>query len=438
MAQVEHWKAWVEAVNEFKTVLRNRDLRGAVMAAHGQEAVNSMNGWLELFENGGLRNGWENQQQARWVNRLMRAKARVSLILRLPVYMVQSTASLTALLDLPAKQGLRSLGRVLAGQGKMSVREAFNHPVIQRRLHGGFSPEARIAKAAKSSSAGKFDKATQALLDKLGAHTTDIDAAMDWGMETIGRTDAAFTSVAAATAYDAHYAQAEALGLSGAAADSYATEKMEETVQRTAQPAEALDRSLAEASPNVFLRLLMMFTSEPRQKIALELGVIRQVLKGQAKISEAARMVFLNHLVLGGMVWLVRSMARDLLNDDDDNGLDDPAWEAADLLTSVLLGPLSGLPILGDAAELVASTVAGRRQFSDSPSPAVGPIKDVITGTKALMKPPGDEEIEHYAKAIGRIARGLAMFIGGNAAAAGVAENVAEQVFQLGDNVVSE
>jgi hypothetical protein len=384
---------------------------------------------VKSIENGGLDAGHMNDQVNGWLHRVLAGNAANALGLKIGTNLVNLTSALNAGLDtaIPFNEAMRSYGRVMSGQSVVSPAEVWNLPGIQRRIKVGVNPMAQIIK-----------QAAQAAKPGLAA---DINMA---GFYTIGIADSLGGSVAAAVSYDAHYRQAIAAGMSEAEASAVATDGMQQTIARTFQPTEQSAKALYELNPNIAWRMFTMFASEARQKIGIEIAAVEGAFKGEIPKADALRVVALNHLTIGTLVWALKSLARDLQKGDD--GDDDPSWEWKDWLASVLVGPLSGVPFVGSAATWAMSSLIGAHAYSNSENPVLEGLGDLYGGGKGLvnqiMGEPNRTRKSEFMRAMdntNRLIHGVSSVVGGPlASAVSIVGNGVTQVAGIVDNAVKD
>jgi hypothetical protein len=59
------------------------------------------------------------------------------------------------------------------------------------------------------------------------------------------------------------------------------------------------------------------------------------------------------------MAAVLRNAWRDLRDDDDDEVLDDKHWKLSELVASTIAGPLTGIPLIGEALQSAIAVVTG-------------------------------------------------------------------------------
>lgn len=399
-AQTAHWKSLAEFTREFSGVIGKPDVKRAIESAHGPEMLKTLNQWVKNIEGNGL------DVQAglfdKGVNWLSSVQAYIALAFRLGTLAKQSTALLGSAYRMPMRDYARGFARLMSGD--LDVRTIYLSPVIQRRLETGFAPEVRAA-----------------LDDAWLAKPTLRAAALEKGMELIGATDAFFTTGSAAIAYDYHLRKAQEAGLTGEAAEQAAMVEVEDIVSRTAQPADVVNRSLFEARLGAMGRLLFMFASEARQKSSLWLTAWSRTFTGKAT-KDDLRVLAISHLIVAPLLQTITAAWRDMRDDDDDEIFDAENWDPMDYAKAIVAGPLSGIPLVGEALSgFPDNGIFGRQLF------AVKSLSQLLDGPQDREA----EKAEWYADRIFRVMQGVDAFTG-------VAGSVLDQATSIVDNFVPD
>jgi hypothetical protein len=421
-AEMGYWKQYAPLMRDIKAVLNNGQLKEAFKTAHGMSALKDMNAWVQALESGGLQDSHFNLAAAKLVQGFMGRYAATRLGFKLGTHMINMSSGLNALLDtsIPFKDVMASYGRTIASftglvdKPKMTPLQAMRNDALQRRLQAGTTAEQRFAKDIREHAKPGIARDIMAL----GAHS-------------LGVVDTMAGAWAAAASYDANFRIAKKSGLSDADAHAEATEGMERTVATTFQPVENSNKSLGELSGSLAWKLMTIFNTEVRQKIALEVSIVKRFLKGDATLGEAGRIVIVNHLVMGTFVWAMRAAAKDMMNGDD--GDDDPAWEVSDWLASVITGPLSGIPFIGSALNYqIASTIGGKAYKSTDPF--TGTAAEIQQGWRMLAR---HEDTGEILKGLVHLMNGSAILVGSDATvAAAILGNAGLQIYQIGENLM--
>lgn len=401
--QVEHWKAWAEVTSEMRAVLGNVDVLGTVRAKKGEGNARDVLSWIDALE----KNGIKDAQASVMLSKILRAQARIALAYKVGVLMKQLPAMLGSLSDVPAGEWIKSAAKVLAGQGQIPLAEMWQTPAIQRRVESGYSPEMRNAM-----------RGPMAKPDFLG----DV---LEFGMQGISKTDAAFTTFSAAVAYDAHYRAAIETGATADEAAAIAMEQTEQTIGRTAQPGELMDRSLVELKAQGLGKLLFQFQSAQRQAWALSYAAATGLVKGDVKFADASRVLFTQFVLIPAITQTMAGLIRYLFSDDEPEEL----WKPADYARAMLMGPSSGIMLFGAAIDVLGSKFSPR---SNNPlSTAVGDMARLYSDWQ------NDRDISanDIGSAISASSLLLSGVVPGSVEAAGVTWSILKQILGLSERV---
>jgi hypothetical protein len=403
--QTAHWKGLAEFVREFSGVIGRPEVKKAILAAHGEHMLKTLNDWTRNIEGNGLQKS--SGQLDGFVRWLVGAQAHIALAFRLGTLLKQSSAVLGSAYKMPLGEYARGFAKLISG--RLDVSKVYKSPVIQRRLESGFAPEVRAA-----------------MNDIWTAKPTRRAAILQAGMEFIGLTDAIFTTGSAAIAYDYHLREGLAAGMTQAAAETTAMREVEDIVSRTAQPADVVDRSLFEARQGQFGRLLFMYASEARQKSSLVLTAWQNTLTGKATKADV-RVLIVSHLIAGPMLQAITAAWRDARDDDDSEWLDAEHWKPRDFAAAVVAGPLSGIPLIGDALSGFGNDGVFSR-YAKAGKSGWQIAQELFGEEKAKENP---EKVEWYVKHVSKVLQGLDGFTG-------VVGSVVEQVFSIADNLLPD
>ena len=430
VTETEHWLAHAEGVDEMRSVLFDSTVNTAIKAARGESAADVLRTWVDALENGGVKQGWANLETRKVMNHLMQARAVAKLGAKPAIWLKNLSNIFASGHDLGPRKYASSAGRVLTGMlggqgGVLSLKEAWSLPIMQQRRREGGSPEMQQASAGHQ---GFFRP----------GHAGEVVHA---AMAPMGWSDAVFTSFSAAVAYDAHYR--DALKSHGADPEAVvkahrdALDLTDQTVSRTAQPIEMMDKSLFELSlKHPMARVAFMFMSEARQKFAIEAAAFLHAKSGDGNWADFGKALALNHIVMASAAWAVGSFWRDATHHNDDPK-DDPEWDAKDWLLSMAMGPVGGIPIAGGFFNMGLSELMQIHSFTNDTNLLTANWADAIRGVQAFYaNPPDGEELDRHMRGAAKILNGLAGLVGGEFGAAAATANLAEAAWGLGDNFI--
>jgi hypothetical protein len=192
------------------------------------------------------------------------------------------------------------------------------------------------------------------------------------------------------------YDMAKAEGLSDQEAEEKSTVDFEMISDRAQQAGDLKDLSSFQGGGSLF-KLFTMYKTSPRQYYAnvYESALDAKAGKKGAK-AEFARRLFIGQVVLPLTFQFVSDTLRAPFDDDD-------AYEIEDYYRAMLMGPLNGLFIAGDFAELITSGITDAGVWAEKV-----PVLDGATKAAYGMKKfwDGDflEGVDDIARGIGKTA----------------------------------
>lgn len=374
-AQSNFWKSHVTPMREWGGLLRDERFAMSVKVRIGADYYRSTSRLLERIESGGQLAAAQVASHERVVKYLMRNFSLGTLGLRVSTLMVNTTAALNAGLEIPARDLIR--GMVRAAQRPEAFKDAWNSPVIQRRLAAGSSVEAQMAKAAGPS--------TSPVRAQLQAYA-------EKGVAPINYVDTAANLLGAASVWEYTRTQAVAAGLPDAEARTEADAAVERVFRRAAQPTSRLSRSELElrALDNPLSALLSMFISEPRKNLAIAFAAGRELLtgKGTYGTTMAAQQVGVSLVVMVAAEYVVRSLYAAIAKGKDEEDEDGIVGRFLARLTDakawghhVATGHLKSIPVAGEAWNQAMGMAFDQKTFASAPNPL---NKAVATAPKIM------------------------------------------------------
>ena len=409
--QMEHWKATAEFSAEAQALLNHRTTGNAMEAKGGAEAVKVLRLWLDNIALGGTRDAGAQIGLNQMLTRMSNRAAATALVGRAGVLAVQSVQLGAALAEMPAGAYLKRLGLLATGQ--LGWGDAMRSAYIQRRMQQ-LPPVVRQAMEGLQSAEPSRLKHAVARLGDL-----------------IGGADALFTAGTYAMVLDYQRTQAAKQGLAGQEAEDYARAAAERSVDRVAQPTRAGTRSLYEnTATNPMVRVSWAFASEARQKMALPLFTLANP---DASAGRKARAIAVTWIVGGMVATLVRTVWKDL-RDDDDEWFDEKNWGAKRLALSTLTGPFQGIPGLGDILEAGAYKAAGQYLPEGNLFSSTGQAAGALTKIPDWFT--GDREFGDALKDAEAMLSGMGVFNDTISAAASLS-HLARDLYGVGTNAAN-
>jgi hypothetical protein len=415
--QVEHWMAYAEFNKDFSTIANSREARNSVVAKVGEEGLATLDGWSNVFVNNGLMQSYADSELAKKMNRAVSRTSQAILFGRLSVLAIQSTQLGAAAAQMPTKSYAKRLGMLMTGQ--LEFKKAFNSAFIQRRMSEA-PPAVRLA--MQNMASGNPNTA-RAAAEKMGT--------------LIAGTDAFFTAGTYAIILDY-------LTTNRGMSDKDAHAEAERLTEQVAQPTRMGRKSLMEMqfSRQPTAKLAWAFASEPRQKMML----MAFRMSENGVFSKEAGRAAITTVVFGGVfASLIRAIAADVRDDDDDEIFDSKYWNPYRLALQSVTAPLQGVPVFGDIAEylLLSSAKAvgvdtgylysGGDMLSNAKDSGFSLIKLAVSLSDLAQQDP-DAEVEESLKHLDRFLSGMGVF-NNNAAAAASFSHLLKDLFMIGKNI---
>jgi hypothetical protein len=399
--QVEHYIAFAETMTELKAVFGHRDFRLAVETNRGQDKAKQVSDWITNLEQAGTRDAFAHSAQGLLFGRYGKAVAASALLFKMSVLAKQAPAAIQSAFKVGLKEYFASLARVMSGNSAISLGEMYQSDTVQRRLS---QHDTEMQQAAKGWNQRHFENE---IIDK-AAMTPDL--LMNAGWYAIGWTDARFTTVSAAVAYDVAYRDARRLGSSEEEAKAFAADEAALVVMETAQPQSVATKSLFEnQTPMALLRFLFAFQGANRQVFGLTYLALKK--GGVANAWGTAALI-------AGVAQTVGGLIRMMTTDDEPDELFKPEAYALGMATA----PLTGMMGLGLIVEAIGNGVGVESRTSVSPvTMLAAAIKDIAEG---------DADVKDVSRSMSI----LGTVLGGRGAVLGVGWNILNQLFGLYEN----
>ena len=365
---VSHWVSHAELMRDMKAILLDKNVSTSIRQKKGDGALSRLKKDISSIETNGSNAANEIASISKGWSWLMQYRAFKALSFRVSPIAKQTAAALNPLLaDVPAHNYAAGLSRALTSPQEFAadVAAMWKSDIVQRRIDGGFSAEARIAQQGASMTGSQSIVLMQA------------------GMLPMAHVDAGWTAMGAAVAFDYYKRSymAQNNGATQEAAEAHATARLERMIATSAQPSDIVNRSLIERSGNIFARSMSMFVSEQRKALAIEVLAIRKLATGKSKNKALdVQRILVAHFVQSAITQSVAMFLASTLGDDED---EDREWSVKQWALSLSLGPISGLFLVGRGIDSIARRALGLRIFPNNDL-AGKAADDLIRGTKSM------------------------------------------------------
>jgi hypothetical protein len=414
--QMAHWKAYAEFNNEALSVLGHRNVRNAIEAKVGQAGLTSLQHYLTYFQQGGNRAADANLELTKALRGILGRAITMSLFGRIGTVLIQFTQLGAAAAKMPLHAYLRRFSKLMTGQ--MGWGEALKSPYIQRRI-AQMPPQVQVGMAGLQA-----NKPSQ---------IREAARRVGW---LLSGNDGLSTAGTYAMVYDYQLEQMKKAGMTGAQAEAAAREEAERTTDEIAQPTRAGARSSFELSQTSPLQTVAWaFASEPRKNVAL----LAYLQRAKRPLSEKSRAMLYVFIINGVFAALMRTMLRDLRDDEDDEIFDwDDTWNPKRLALMVMTEPLYGVPVLGEMAE--EAIFRAFREYRPE-----GSLYSVADPAFSLSRVPehfsnlleGEVDGRRLVKDINNILRGFG-YAFPTAAGAAALSNLGKEVYEMADTLFGD
>ncbi len=344
MEATTYFVEWSEVLRDARAVFRAPEVRRTVEGIYGSRAASVLSTWLDALETDGNLSATNLLAASELTANTLASQSAIGLAANVKTLFKQFSAATGALALLPFKKFAPAFVRAL--RNPADVKRIWDSEMIRQRLEQGFSPE---------------DKR---LLDAGRMSPSRIMDLLNDGRLPIAYVDAAMTTITGAIAYQSGLADAKAAGLKGAQAEEFALTTAERILVQYAQPATTQDKSLFELNAKGMARALIMFKSDPRQKLAISAQALQLALRGDISTPEAVRRITVAWALYGILGMAGGSMFMQMFRDDSEED-----WDFENFLAAAIAGPIAGLGWFGSGLEYIISASIGNRAFTSSANP---------------------------------------------------------------------
>jgi hypothetical protein len=346
--QLAHWKAYAKFSKEAQARLGNREVRNAIEAKEGQEAVKVLQGWLDYFAQGGTRDAAAHYAITKGLNRIYGRAASMALVGRIGTLAVQVTQIGAAAAKMPVGAYITRLGKLLTGN--LGWGDALDSDYIQRRIK-------------------QMPASLQVAMDGLRASAPNrVKHAVREIGKLLSGADGLATAGTYAIVFDYQLKRMREMGLSDVAAREEARLETERILDEIAQPTRPGTRSIREVTTtDPLAKVGWAFASEARKNLAL---LFYSALNREGKDAARAALYVLGlNAVLSS---LIRSAWRDMRDDDDEEFFDERNWGPRKVMLAMATDWMSGIPLVGEEVQNALFRLSGEYVPNGSMISALG------------------------------------------------------------------
>ena len=335
MNQTNHYVHWAKPIKSLRSVFADKTVKQNVTDYAGADLLSLINERVNWMADGGNRAA----AHIKWLDHARLAYTYSALGFNWGVMIKQLTSLPAYAFDM----GIRDFGKYAAkfmANPVGNLREMWATPYVRTRFKEGYERDVIDGMRGEGGITKKILQ-TGMLFGKSG----DIVPVMIGGW------------MARQQSFD----RAKASGMSDADAMARATVDFEMITDRAQQAGDMKDFGSYQGGGSLF-KLFTMFKTSPRQYYA---NVFEGVLDAKAgKVGskkELARRLLIGQVILPLTFQFAADAIRSFYSGDDEED-----YSPEDYVRAVLMGPLNGLFIAGDAIELLASGFAGTKIWAKS------------------------------------------------------------------------
>ena len=329
-ANAVNWVCTQEIVERYQGILSDSKVAQKLMTNIGGLDYRGFQALINRLEHGGRDAVAELDAAERMKNEIMNARALSVILGQVTSYLKQTTAVFNALhgCDLSISDWVHGLARVVSGKSVLSVQELFSSDLFQARKDG-FMYSVLLG----------YKK-------QLGGRVGFLEEVTNQSGKIFGLLDSGSNAVSFAAAFDHYFRQGVEQGMTKPEAMEYARDVIEEGLS-TAQPINWIQMpKMLEKTKGIFSAEWFLM-SETLQRSAT---VIHYLTRGNMRL--AVRSWLIQGVAMQALGYLINNVMRP-------GGDDDEKKNPLNYLPGIVLGPLNGVPLLGNLTDSAVDTVCG-------------------------------------------------------------------------------
>lgn len=329
-ANTMNWVHTQEIVERYKGILSDPATAQKLMVNVGGLDYRGFQVLINRLEHGGRDAIAELDAAEKVKNEIMNARALSVIMGQVTSYLKQTTAVFNALhgCDLSISEWIHGLARVVSGKSVLSVKELYSSDLFQARKDG-FMYSVLLG----------YKK-------QLGGRVGLLEEITNQSGKVFGMLDSGSNAVSFAAAFDHYFRQGIEQGMTKPEAMEYARDVIEEGLS-TAQPINWSQMpKMLEKTKGIFSAEWFLM-SETLQRSAT---VMHYLSRGNVRL--AVRSWLIQGLAMQALGYLINNVMRP-------GGDDDERRNPLNYLPGIVLGPLNGVPFLGNLTDAAVDRVCG-------------------------------------------------------------------------------
>lgn len=357
IVEMERFKNWASKIRDLSAVFGDGEVRSAIAEFHGTGMISAVDEMLRKF----TRTGAERAGRHEWIDNMRINFTKSVLPLKLPITLKQFSSFLAFAEFIPVADFAEGVADFNVAHAKILMQSE----VVKERA-GNIDRDIRDA---TNSDAYRFFRENPSFVNALRFNMVLGDrAAILFGGWPI-------------------YRYWKNKGLS----HEEALKKFEAALSSTQQSSDIDQQSLFQQGTSLN-KALSMFLSAPNQYMRREIAAIRNLKAGRIKPPEAAKIIFIYHILLPMIVQWISDAFR---------------FRPERQLRAAILGNINGIFVVGQMLEAVVDfALSGKKR--DVSTPVLGMLDGAVEGmSKLTEKDVSIDDIFEAFKGFGEVAGGM-------------------------------
>jgi len=357
IAEMEHFKAWVETIREMRSVFGDKTFRTALSQQEGTKALKLLDDFVDDLARGGS----DRAKSYELLDKVRRNFTRAVIGMNPVIFVKQLTSFPAFAINIPVKDFIAGIGdfvskpmeatRILMESEMMKTR--YNRGAMERDIQDALSK-----KISKQLAGAHSISDALMLMTKMGDRAAIVFGG--WGV------------------YKYHLENFKKQGMPETQAHKKALREFEVAVETMQQSARIEDLSSAQRSGSIG-KLFTMFMTAPNAYYRVASGAVRDLTRGKGFQSDNVKKIAVAHFILPMLFQLAA---------------DGFAFNNDHMLRAATLGSLNGLLVMGDFLEAGFAGMQGDFYFNPEGTPVIQAPQQFIAGLDKLGKMISEDSFE--------------------------------------------
>lgn len=354
IADAAHYIETIDSQLAIRSTLTNRNFKEAVRQTYGKETLKQVDGSIVDMAIDRALNPDTGIAIIDFVRSVM---STISIGYNPKSLLVAATGAVNIFTT--HKGMFRTIGAIAKNpdQYKKNISTVLNSAVVQERLKQGLNEQMRNARER-----AKANKA--------------VKTYVDMGFYPLSWVDSRVAALAGGAIYTEFQNSEAAAGLTPQEIETQGLALVDYAIQKAYQPTDPDMLPSAIRRGGSVIKAIFQFKTEPMSKLGLyakdwnAAKVMWQKGKKDEAVKKALKIVIGQHIVIPAAYWMAGEIMR--LGEDDD-------WEERldRLAVHIMVGPMSGLLLVGTGIEIAAKHIVGEKIYLGSSTPSDRVINEV-------------------------------------------------------------